>query len=165
MISLGSNIEPERNICLGVSELARRMSLAGVSRAVWTHPVGSGGQPRYINCVVFGYSPLPPLRLKYSVLRKIEQMAGRKRVPDRFAPRTLDLDILLYGDRVYRGRRLAIPDPDIYTRPFLPSLMHELDRTLIMPDSGMEISELLTAEVFPENRKLSMKLRQLIHSV
>jgi 2-amino-4-hydroxy-6-hydroxymethyldihydropteridine diphosphokinase len=164
-ISAGSNIEPEKNICRGIEELSSELEIIAISSAIWTPPIGPAIQDEYLNCVVMAQCSIPPLHLKYRVLRRIEAMTGRKRTADRFAPRTLDLDILLFGNRRYDGRRLKIPDPDIYTRQFLPFLISELNPELIMPDTGIKISSLVSSKDFNVDEELTKKLRKLVHSV
>ena len=95
-ISLGSNIAPERHLRAAVSAV---VALGGsrARRAYETPPVGAIGQPRYLNNAALLDTTLAPGALK--ALRAIEA-AGRVRVRDRYAARTIDLDIILYGDGV-----------------------------------------------------------------
>lgn len=67
---------------------------------------------------------------------------GRIRTEDKYAPRTIDLDILLYGDQVIQEPDLKIPDPDLYRRPFLAIALLELAPQLRLPDSGSLLAEL-----------------------
>jgi 7,8-dihydro-6-hydroxymethylpterin-pyrophosphokinase len=74
--------------------------------------------------------------LKFEVLRRIEAALGRRRGPDKYAPRPIDLDLLLYGDSVVEEPDLVLPDPDLRTRPFLAAALQELAPGLIEPVAG-----------------------------
>jgi 2-amino-4-hydroxy-6-hydroxymethyldihydropteridine diphosphokinase len=78
--------------------------------------------------------------LKHTVLRRIEDGMGRVRGGDRFSPRTIDLDLILYDDVVMKTGELVLPDPEIRSRPFLAGPLFELAPNLIMPDSKEPIS-------------------------
>jgi 2-amino-4-hydroxy-6-hydroxymethyldihydropteridine diphosphokinase len=69
---------------------------------------------------------LPPEELKHRVLRGIEQTLGRQRTADKFAPRPIDLDLLLYGNVSRNDAELCLPDPQIADRPFLLLGLREL---------------------------------------
>lgn len=90
---------------------------------------------------------IDPLRLKSEVLQPIETELGRVRTEDKWAERTIDLDILIYGNQVVKDSDLTIPDPHIYTWAFLAKALQELDRDLILPDTGQSITSV--AERFP----------------
>ena len=77
------------------------------------------------------------------MLRRIESELGRVRSADRYAPRTIDLDLLLYGDLVIDEPGLRIPDPDIRIRPFIAVPLLELEPGLVMPDTGEAIAGLI----------------------
>ena len=134
-IGVGSNIAPEANIPLALERLAKSLSLRAVSTFYRTAPVGPAGQPPFVNGVVEALSELPPRKLKFHVLRPIEASLGRRRSgADKYAPRTIDLDLLLYGDAVLSQRGLTLPDPDIRERPFLAAGLLELEPGLVLPD-------------------------------
>jgi 7,8-dihydro-6-hydroxymethylpterin-pyrophosphokinase len=77
-----------------------------------------------------------------SVLRRIEHDLGRIRTDDKYAPRTIDLDILVYDDLVVETDGVVIPDPEIANRPFLAIPLCELDPGLTLPDSGLAVCDL-----------------------
>jgi 2-amino-4-hydroxy-6-hydroxymethyldihydropteridine diphosphokinase len=90
-----------------------------------TDPIGPiQDQPRYLNSVIAMETSLAPLDLLDGLLH-IEQQLGRVR-KERWGPRTVDLDILLYGDETLNHPRLQIPHPEIQNRPFLASLLKEV---------------------------------------
>jgi 2-amino-4-hydroxy-6-hydroxymethyldihydropteridine diphosphokinase len=78
----------------------------------------------------------PPRVLQSNVLRPIEERLGRVRGPDKYAARTIDLDIALCGDITLGEPDLTIPDPDIHTRAFLAVPLFELAPQAVLPDSG-----------------------------
>ncbi len=79
------------------------------------------------------------------MLRTIEKELHRNRGADKYAPRTIDLDILLFGDMVIHEDNLTIPDPDIYKRSFIAFPLSELNPDLIMPDTKKPLVDLLSA--------------------
>jgi 2-amino-4-hydroxy-6-hydroxymethyldihydropteridine diphosphokinase len=139
-VSIGSNMDPEENVSKAIGLLKRQVRIIGISTVYLTEPVGRPDQPAYYNCVVAIDTPLPPLELKQTVLRRIEDGLGRVRSEDKFAPRTIDLDLILYDDVVMKTGELVLPDPEIRSRPFLAGPLFELAPNLIMPDSKEPIS-------------------------
>jgi 2-amino-4-hydroxy-6-hydroxymethyldihydropteridine diphosphokinase len=110
---LGSNINPEENIQRALRKLEQIFPVEGVS-AIWETPaVGSDG-PNFLNVAVVIYTSLDPQSLKERVLRPLEARLGRVRTADKFAPRTLDIDIVAWNDLildrdVWRYAHLAVP--------------------------------------------------------
>ena len=139
-VAVGANIEPERNIIDGLGQLSRRLPVAAISTFYRTPAIGRPEQEDYVNGVIALESRGDPLALK-DLLRDVERAMGRVRTEDAFAPRTLDLDILLYGDRVFDEVGLIIPDPDIATRPFLAAGLIELDPSLTLPGDSRSLAE------------------------
>jgi 2-amino-4-hydroxy-6-hydroxymethyldihydropteridine diphosphokinase len=139
-ISIGSNIAPEENVRKAIGLLGRQVRITGLSTVYFTEPVNRPEQPPYYNCVIAIDTPLSPLELKRTVLRPIEDELGRVRSEDKFAPRTIDLDLILYGDVVMKTGELVLPGPEIRNRPFLAGPLFELAPDLIMPDSKEPIS-------------------------
>ncbi len=140
-ISIGSNIDPETNVRSAVLRLASAVRLTAISTVYHTEPVGPPGQPWFYNCVVEIQTGLAPRELKFQLLRRIEGELGRTRGSDKFAARTIDLDLILYDELVMITTDLALPDPDIPQRPFLAIPLHELAPGLILPGSGLRIQE------------------------
>lgn len=143
-LSVGANIEPEVNISRGLRLLSAAMPLKGISTFYRTAAIGRPAQPDYLNGVVSLETELPPLRMR-DFLREIEHALGRVRSKDIYAARTLDLDILLYGDAVFASGDLSIPDPDILERPFLAAGILELDPAIRLPGAGKNLSECIDA--------------------
>jgi len=140
-VSIGSNIAPEENVKKAVLLLGGISPIKAISTVYLTEPVGGAGQPSYYNCMVKIESALPPLELKRDVLSRIEDELGRKRGADKYAPRTIDLDLILYGDLAVTSDDLTLPDPDIVQRPFLAIGVHELAPGLVLPGSNLSIQK------------------------
>ncbi len=139
-IGVGSNVEPEKNILRALVLLSSHVIIKALSTFYRTLPIdGAAGQPSFINGVIAVNTNRPPLELKFSVLRDIEKKLGRKRSGDRYAPRPIDLDIILYDTLVVNQPDLLIPDPSLYERPFLAIPLFQLAPHLVLPDSGMPI--------------------------
>jgi 2-amino-4-hydroxy-6-hydroxymethyldihydropteridine diphosphokinase len=140
-VSVGSNIAPEVNVPRAVGLLAERARVTGVSTLYWNAAEGPPGQPPFVNGVVRIESARPPRDLKFEVLRSIEAALGRRRTEDRFAPRTIDLDLILYNDEVIDAPDLVLPDPQIFVRPHLAFPLCELEPGLRLPGSILTIQE------------------------
>lgn len=92
---LGSNIQPEENILLAVEHLKHSVDILKIS-SVWQSPsVGFAG-PDFLNLAVLAATPLTAAELKEQVLRPLEDRLGRARTADKNAPRTMDIDIILF---------------------------------------------------------------------
>ena len=136
-IGIGSNLDPENNIRRSIPEIQSRMEIVSTSR-FYRNPAYVPGdvpepQPSFINGVLWVRTPMDPWDLKFRVLREIEQRAGRTRGVGRFAPRTLDTDLLLYDDLRVETPSLVLPDPDIFVRSFWTVPLAELLPNLPVP--------------------------------
>ena len=140
-VSMGSNIDPETNVRSALRLLKQQVTIRQISTVLRTEPIGPPGQPPYYNCVVGVETDLAPVIFKQNVLRRIEAALGRTRTADKYAPRTIDLDLLLYGDVVMKTDELVLPDPDIAARPFLAALLRELAPGLVTPGTGVTIGD------------------------
>jgi len=149
-VAIGSNIDPAANLRSAVNLLARRLAVTRLSTVYRTEPEGRPKQRQFYNCVVEVRTDLPPLDLKFQVLRQIETQLKRQRTSDIYAPRTIDLDLILYGDLVLAADGLVLPDPDIVRRFFLAAPLAELEPDLILPGSDIRISAL--AARLPRNK-------------
>lgn len=144
-IGVGSNINPEENMRRALRLLAEQVRVMRVSTVYRTEALGRPGDPSFYNCVVEIETEIPPEDLKRRVLRRIEADLGRSRTADKYAPRTMDLDVLLYGDMVVSAGDLVLPDPDITKRPFLAIPLRELAPDLPLPGTGRSIADAAAA--------------------
>jgi 2-amino-4-hydroxy-6-hydroxymethyldihydropteridine diphosphokinase len=141
-IGVGSNIAPEANIRTAIKLLASHARLVGVSSFYRTPAEGRPDEPDYVNGVVEIETDLAPEALKNAVLRKIEFRLGRRRTKHRFAPRPIDLDLLLYGSRRIRTANLRLPSEDIEKRWFVALPLAEIAPDLVIPGTTMRAREL-----------------------
>jgi dihydroneopterin aldolase/2-amino-4-hydroxy-6-hydroxymethyldihydropteridine diphosphokinase len=141
-IAVGSNVDPERNVADALELLGRHLRLVAVSRFYRTPALGSPGRPDFLNGVVEIETELKPLELKRQVLLEVEDALGRERSDDKNAPRTIDLDLVLYGDLVSSEEGLVLPSPEILERPFVALSLLELEPELVLPGTGRRLREL-----------------------
>ena len=143
-IALGSNLrDPEQQLRLAALSLDRlpNSHIERLSSIYRSAPVGPGEQADYLNAVICLATTLSPAELLTS-LQRIEQDQGRER-GERWGPRTLDLDLLLYGDLGIATEKLTIPHPRMHERDFVLYPLHEIsDTTLTLPD-GSDLGTLM----------------------
>lgn len=111
-IVLGSNIEPQIYIPKAVQRLRTLGHLVAVSAVYETKAVGPPGQPDYHNAAIAIETDTPPLELR-NQLRQIEADLGRVRTDDKYAPRTIDLDLVNYSNIKIQSRELTLPSADL----------------------------------------------------
>jgi 2-amino-4-hydroxy-6-hydroxymethyldihydropteridine diphosphokinase len=144
-VALGANLEnPESQVTAGLAALAAlpQTQLVAQSSLYRTAPVGYADQPDFINAVAAVETALSPRELLDALLA-IEASHGRKRTfPD--APRTLDLDVLLYGDLQVHEAGLTIPHPRMHERAFVLVPLAEIAPRSVVPGHG-GVGELLRA--------------------
>ncbi|MHB0878065.1 MAG: 2-amino-4-hydroxy-6-hydroxymethyldihydropteridine diphosphokinase [Anaerolineae bacterium] len=140
-VGVGANVEPAENVRRALRLLAAHERLTAVSSVYRTPPLGRPEQDDYYNCVVEIETSRPPLELKRQVLRRIEREMGRTRGPDRYAARTIDLDLLAYDDLRLESEELTLPAPDIAERDFVAVPLAELAPTLLLPERGITVAE------------------------
>ena len=142
-IALGSNLGDCQGILEGAVQRLRSL-LAGLQQSHWyrTKPVGPP-QPDYLNGCVIGYSSLEPLELLQRLL-EIEAEFGRVR-QERWGARTLDLDLLLYGDRRLNHPQLQVPHPRLAERALVVVPLAEIAPHWRDPRSGNSIKQLQEA--------------------
>lgn len=140
-IGLGSNLgNRENNLRLGIAKLSRLMTRVRVSTLRETLAIGPL-QPAYLNGVLEGETDFPPACL-LRALKTIEYDLGRRPAP-RWTARLLDLDILLYEDRIIQTPDLCIPHPEMHHRRFVLDPLYELDGDLVHPTLHKTIKALL----------------------
>jgi len=146
-VGIGSNIEPRSNIKSALAALHRAVGVRAVSTFYRTPALKRPDDPPFANGVAELSDALAPLQLK-RLFRRTEQALGRQRGPDPYAPRTIDLDLLIYGDMVCKSDELRIPDPAILERPFVAVPLLELAPDLVIPGSGATLRA-VTASIPP----------------
>ncbi|ADC62822.1 2-amino-4-hydroxy-6-hydroxymethyldihydropteridine diphosphokinase [Allochromatium vinosum] len=141
-IAIGSNIEPERHIALGLEALSQipTTRIGAVSSWYRTRPWGLEAQAEFINLVVEVWTRLTPSAL-LAATQGVENRLGRIRAQVN-GPRTLDLDILLYGERVDDMPELRLPHPGLLLRDFMLIPLLEIAPEVMHPERGHPIAEL-----------------------
>jgi 2-amino-4-hydroxy-6-hydroxymethyldihydropteridine diphosphokinase len=140
-IELGSNIRPEDYLPRAVASLEAVGRILAISNAYQNPAISKEPQPDYINAAVMIETTLLPFELRDS-LRSIEEQLERVRTEDKYAPRTIDLDIALYGDMIIDHPLLKVPDEHIFTRPHLALTLAECEPDYIHPQSGDTLREI-----------------------
>ena len=144
-VGLGANLgDRERTLREAVEALAAEdgVEVVAVSTVRETEPVGVGEQPLFLNGAVELATTLTAREL-LEVLLAVEQRFGRVRAPGEHGPRTLDLDLLLYGDEVIEEPGLTVPHPRLHERRFVLEPLAELAPGLVVPGRG-DVESLLT---------------------
>ena len=143
-IGLGVNLaQPLAQLQQAVTalRLLPASQLVAVSSFYGSKPMGPQDQPDYVNAVAAIDTTLTAEQL-LDALQQIEQQQGRKRKAERWGPRTLDLDILLYGNQVIATERLTVPHYGLRVREFVLYPLYEIAPQLNLPD-GTVLSSLL----------------------
>ncbi len=131
-VGLGSNLGDREQF---VRDAAALIGCAQLSSIVETEPWGYEHQPRFLNAVGEVETTLEP-RPFLAHLLDIERRLGRERIGPRWGPRTIDLDLLLFGDRLVDEPGLAVPHPHLLERAFVLEPLAELAPELEIPGNG-----------------------------
>lgn len=117
-LSLGSNIQPEVNLPRAVELLQEHGEVRKVSRAWESEAVGSDG-PNFLNACILFATPLSQAEVKEQVIHSVEARLGRERSADKYAPRTIDIDIVLFDEalcdeKFWRQAFVIVPLAEIH---------------------------------------------------
>ena len=126
-IGFGSNLGNRKdniNTALSLLGQLKEVDIVKVSSIIETDPLGGPKQGKFLNGVVKVMTAFSPDEL-LSALQLIENQLGRKREVQ-FGPRTIDLDILLYGDKIINSSKLKIPHPHMFEREFVMGPLREI---------------------------------------
>ena len=153
LISLGSNIDRQRNLPAAVTALDRHpdIRLVAVSPIYATQPVGGNADdPIFYNAAALVETDLPVAELRQA-LRAIEAGLGRVRADDKFAPRPIDLDIAMVGERVMEVDGYVIPDPEIVRYPHLALPLADVAPAWVHPRHGLTLRQLAAQMTYSED--------------
>ena len=137
-VGLGANLgDREAMLRAALEQLTAEPGIEVVAVSAFrdTAPVGIVDQPRFLNAVAAVETDLPPRGLLDRLLG-VERRLGRTREGPRFGPRTIDLDLLLYGDAEIAEPGIEVPHPRMHERLFVLEPLAELDPDLIVPGQG-----------------------------
>jgi 2-amino-4-hydroxy-6-hydroxymethyldihydropteridine diphosphokinase len=143
-IGIGGNLGDSVRICLDVFETLRNepaVSILRTSSLFRTKPVGYAGQNWFVNAAVLCETALEPQQL-LDLLLNIEKSYGRVRTV-RWGPRTVDLDIIFFGNRQIDLPGLGIPHPLMHERLFVLAPLAEVDAQWVHPALGLSVSQML----------------------
>ena len=143
-IGVGANLGDREATLRRALELLSRhpaIDLVAVSALRETEPWGLADQPPFLNGAALVRTSLPPGEL-LDVMLGVERTLGRRRTGPRYGPRTIDLDLLLYGDRTIDEPGLAIPHPHLHERAFALEPLLDLDPDVEIPGRG-RVADLL----------------------
>ncbi len=134
-LSLGSNIQPEYHLVRGIERLQNAGKLEKISSAWESESVGAEG-PNYLNACVLLLISMEQEELKQQVLLPLEAELGRQRSADRFAPRTMDIDIVLFdnrscGPKFWEQAFVVIPLAEIYPEFWHPLIGERIAETAV----------------------------------
>jgi 2-amino-4-hydroxy-6-hydroxymethyldihydropteridine diphosphokinase len=141
-VGVGSSLEPEAHVPGALARLRDDAGVRALSTFYVTPALERPSDPPFVNGVVEVRDALAPGPLK-ALLGRIEAAEGRRRGGDRFAPRPMDLDLLLFGELTSGDPALPLPHPDVSRRRFVALPLLELAPDLVLPGSGARLAELL----------------------
>ena len=133
-LGIGSNIDPDRKLSLGLDELRQRFGDVDVSAVYRNAAVGFDGDDFFTLVVRLDTLETPAVIQEH--IEDIHRLAGRERGDEKFAPRPLDIDILLYDDVVLDAPPLTLPRPDVLRYGFVLRPLAELAPDLVHPLTG-----------------------------
>ena len=140
---LGSNIDPEANLPAAVHALQEFGTIAAVSQVWESTPVGFTEQANFLNAAVLLETTHSAAALREGPIVDIERRLHRVRDPDNVnAPRTIDVDVVLFNDAVGTFGRVRVPDPDILTRPFIAIPLAEIAPDYRHSEDGRTLAEI-----------------------
>jgi 2-amino-4-hydroxy-6-hydroxymethyldihydropteridine diphosphokinase len=131
-VGLGSNLGDRERLIARAAEL---IGAVRVSTVIETEPWGYGDQPMFLNAVAELETQLTPRQLLDHLL-DVERRLGRERIGPQWGPRTIDLDLLLYGDQTIDEPGLVVPHPRLAMREFVLRPLAELVPSLKIPGIG-----------------------------
>lgn len=139
-VAAGSNVEPIRNLHRALDVLDRHFAPLQLSRAYRNPAVGFSGED-FVNLVV-AFDTNLDVRAMMAHLHEAEADCGRERDAPKWAPRAMDLDVLLFGDLTCDEPGLVLPRPDLVRRPYMLGPMAEIASSVVHPTLGKTMSEL-----------------------
>jgi 2-amino-4-hydroxy-6-hydroxymethyldihydropteridine diphosphokinase len=148
-LGLGSNIgDKEKNIDKAIAFISEEYAIKKTSHLYLTEPVGNIKQDWFLNCVIEIQTEVDPKKLLFAI-KSIERKLGRTKTVKN-GPRTIDIDILFYGDHVLKTKSLVLPHPSIQERLFVLQPMMDINPDLIHPVFKRSIHDLYHDRLWAE---------------
>ena len=138
-LGLGSNVDPQRNLRLGIDELRRRFGELVISPTYQGAAMGFDGDD-FLNLVVSADSDASPEAIR-DELEDIHRLAGRQRNEERFSSRTLDIDLLLAGDLIMNKPPIRLPRTDVLEYAFVLKPLVDIAPDVRHPETGRTFLE------------------------
>lgn len=152
ILILGSNISPEKNIRKAIDALGKNFEIIKISGFYETPPFGMNGD-MFINAAILIATDLSIEELKWKYLRPIEASLGRRRLRNKYSPRTIDIDIVAYQGNII--------DEDIFLHPHLAVPIADISPTIIDPNSKLTITQLVDSKIDKSNIKYRREFTDL----
>ena len=154
-LSIGSNVGNKLiNMKKAITSIKKNLRVTKISPIYKTEPVGYKKQDWFLNCAVEAETDMEPFKL-LSFLKSIEKRLKRKKV-FRYGPRTMDIDIIFYGDKILKSGKLVIPHPRMHRRLFVLEPLSRISPNFVHPEYKKTIEEL--------KNKLKSKKEVRLHS-
>jgi 2-amino-4-hydroxy-6-hydroxymethyldihydropteridine diphosphokinase len=136
---LGANLgDRTRALEIAIAELSREITITAVSSVYETAPYGLRAQPAFLNCCVLGETSRSARSL-LALIGSIEARLGRRR-RERWGPREIDIDLLLYGDEIIAEPDLSVPHPGLTERAFVLVPLTEIAPTRVVPGRELTVA-------------------------
>ena len=141
-LSLGSNIEPEFHLPQAVAELKQFGQIKAVSSVWQSSAIGTSGQPDFLNAALLLETSLSAMELRQKAIAQIENSLGRVRTEDKNAPRTIDIDIVLFNHDILDFGRRRIPDSELLNHAYVAIPMAEVAPDYHHPEVNITLKEI-----------------------
>jgi 2-amino-4-hydroxy-6-hydroxymethyldihydropteridine diphosphokinase len=162
-LSLGSNIEPEENMVAAVKLLAEMTRLVAVSPVWESKPIGLTDQPNFLNAAAIVETDLDAEQFVENVAHVIENYLGRIRQPNKNAPRTIDIDLILFNHRIFEVNHHYIPSPDLLERPFVAIPLAAIAPNTRHPKTGQTLQDIAESfAVAPDEMRLHPNVSETV---
>ncbi|HDN27358.1 MAG TPA: 2-amino-4-hydroxy-6-hydroxymethyldihydropteridine diphosphokinase [Thioploca sp.] len=148
-VSIGSNIEPLRYIRTGLADMQRQFGVLTLSSVYESEAIGFEGDNFYN--LIAGFDTRMTVQTVASILRIIEKNNDRKRTSERFSARTLDLDVLLYDDLIFKDKEVEVPRDEILKYAFVLLPLAEIASNVKHPVTKQQLGDL--AQAFDKTRQ------------
>ncbi|MHC1784946.1 MAG: 2-amino-4-hydroxy-6-hydroxymethyldihydropteridine diphosphokinase [Anaerolineaceae bacterium] len=144
-LALGSNISPEKNLYSAWVALGQSLEIVK-SSSIWESPPYGAGGPNFLNAIILVKTALVFDDLKWNVLRELETRLGRVRTEDKYAPRPIDLDVIIFDDSVLEG--------NLWRLAYLAAPCAEILPNLLVPESRLPLLQIARKLALEQNTNL-----------